>query len=213
MKRKYTKRKNNRFRKTVKKYKRGGGPSTTTATLVGKAENILAKEFTLLDQKKKDEFIKEIEKLIKDKDIQIIDNSVVGSRFNRYASYMKDSVEGAVEKLAEWLLPLSEKKTRKNTTKVGVYFYPSLIQSKLGADNTVPPKVKYGSILIKVNNKYADISSFFSSMFRETDDVLANMRRGLKYNVSQKPFHSEKFTINELLDENWKMGNSPAPPK
>jgi len=196
MKRYLTKRKKVRFRKTIKKYRGGVSQSAQKILHDSGLDN--------LSEPQQNKLIESIEKVLKDKDIQVIDTSKVGSKFNQYFSSMSSSMNVAMEKIAEWLVPLSVKPSKKNTTKVSLFLYPSLIESTVGVDK---PKVKFGSIMLKVNNNYADISSHFRSMFKQTDDVLANMRRGLKYPVKQKAFHTETFTINELLDDRWKLEN------
>lgn len=199
MKRHQTRRKKIRFRKTMKKYR--GGTSHSAQEIVTKSG------LDKLPDDDKNKLIASIDKVLKDKDIQIVDSGKVGPKFNQYFSSMTNTMNGAIEKLAEWLMPQSVKSNRKNTTKVSLYLYPSLTQSKPGEPN---PNVKFGSIMLRVNNSYADVSSYFRSMFKQTDDTLANMRRGLKHNAKQKAFHTETFTINELLDKNWKLDKKPT---
>jgi len=202
-----TKRKRNSFRKTSKKYK--GGIRNTTQHIFNTA---IAKDAELakLTPAQKEKILEAIETFVADKNVQIIDTgNAVGPKINRIVDSMTDSINGSLEKIADWLLPI--KTGKKNTTKVSLYFYPSLVTSSIKNDK---PDVKMGSIMLKINNNYADISSRISSMFRQTDDLLANMRRGVNHPAKQKAFRTNSFTVHEVLDDNWKLNSkATAPPQ
>jgi len=149
------------------------------------------------DIKKK--ILEDIEKIIdKNKDIQVIDSSDEKKEIKILPGSIKN-----IELLGSWLLPNSSENntTKKNVKEITAYFYPSLIKSKKDPKHPDKPKLRFGHILIKYNNKYADISSYFQTMFRQTDDALAYMRRGYTHDVNPIPFHKEKITTTELLED------------
>jgi hypothetical protein len=119
---------------------------------------------------------------------------------------LSDSIDSGIELIGSWLLPVKSKNGRKNIQEIAVYFYPSLIKSKKDPNNPNKPNLRFGNIMIKYNNTYADISSYFSTMTRQTDDFLAAIRRGEKAKVVYpRFFHKEKLISTELLDDNWKL--------
>lgn len=137
----------------------------------------------------------------KDKIIPVETSQKVSEVSKGLFSKMNSGVDNTIELLGSWFIPVGNSEKKKNKREISVLFYPSLIKSKKDPENPDKPKLKFGHIMIKYKNKYADISNYFKTMFRETDDALATIRRGYTHNVKPKYIHKEKIISTELLED------------
>ena len=190
-----TTRKKKRMHKTT--LKKGG---TATGTRI--FNMLQRKGIDIKDPAKQDEILKEIDDFIKTNNIHAQDTGIIGRKTNALMSSVTGGVDGAIEVIGKWLIPGKPSSGKKNMSEITVYFFPSLVKSKPGDNNK--PKLRHGSIMVKTNHQYADISNYVRSMTRDTDDMLAEMVRGVAYPLGRKPYHKERFRISERLDSDWK---------
>lgn len=222
----------NRFRKTMKKgisnYKRYRKNKASITKKNGEGRQLsgggsklsedLYNLMVQLDRdiegaEQKEHILSQIEDYIKENNIVPVPPVNQGSTFMSTSMATKksfiDSIDSGIETIGSWLVPVTSKNGRKNVREISVYFYPSLIRSKKDPNNPDKPNLRFGNIMIKYNNTYADISSYFRTMTRETDDFLASIRRGFKAKtVYPQFFHKEHLKSTEFLDDKWALETS-----
>jgi len=175
--------------------KKGG---TATGTRI--FNMLQTKGVEIKDPVKQNEILSAIDSFIKTENIHTQDTGVIGRKTNELMGSINGSLDSGIEVIGKWLIPGKPSTGKKNMSEVVVYFFPSLVKSRPGDKN---PKLRHGSIMIKTNNQYADISNYVRSMTRDTDDMLAEMVRGASYPLGRKPYHIERFNTSERLDDGW----------
>ena len=185
--------KKRRMHKTT--LKKGG---TATATQI--FNTISAQGVSMTDQQK-NEILSSIDTFIKSNNVHAQDTGIIGRKTNALMESVTSGLDGSIEVIGKWLIPGKSSVGKKNMSEIIVYFFPSLVKSKPGDNNK--PKLRHGSIMVKTNNQFTDITHFVRSMTRDTDDMIAEMTRGATYPLGRKPYHTERFSISERLDDEW----------
>ena len=185
--------KKRRMHKTT--LKKGG---TSTATQI--FNTISAQGVSMTDQQK-NEILSSIDTFIKSNNVHAQDTGIIGRKTNALMESVTSGLDGSIEVIGKWLIPGKSSVGKKNMSEIIVYFFPSLVKSKPGDNNK--PKLRHGSIMVKTNNQFTDITHFVRSMTRDTDDMIAEMTRGATYPLGRKPYHTERFRISERLDDEW----------
>lgn len=185
--------KKRRMHKTT--LKKGG---TATATQI--FNTISAQGVSMTDQQK-NEILSSIDTFIKSNNVHAQDTGIIGRKTNALMESVTSGLDGSIEVIGKWLIPGKSSVGKKNMSEIIVYFFPSLVKSKPGDNNK--PKLRHGSIMVKTNNQFTDITHFVRSMTRDTDDMIAEMTRGATYPLGRKPYHTERFRISERLDGEW----------
>ena len=100
-------------------------------------------------------------------------------------------------KLAEWMSPvvISDPSLPKyNETAVQLLWYPRK-HINYAKGNAIPSeKTKYGDLVVKIDDKYANLQQYFSKLMNGTDDLLANIA---SREIIPKPFKKRTLTTKE----------------
>ena len=115
-------------------------------------------------------------------------------------------------KMAQWISPTATDAPNYNETSVQLLWYPQKhIQYAKG--QAIPSKkTKYGDMVVKIQDKYANLSQYFAKSVNGVDDLLANMANGCKDatcktgDTHPKPFKIKTLTTKENFS---KSGSAP----